>query len=320
MSIHHHHQPYVTIHDFHSHKHYGWDNSLQPIAEVDSGQTISYEIVEASDGQFTKQSTVKDVENIDFDKVNPVAGPIYVKDAQPGDTLEVEMIHFSQLDWGWTAIIPGFGLLADDFPEAAMKTFDLRHQQRAEFLHGIDLFLKPFPGTIGVALPEAGNHEILPPRHNGGNIDIRHLTSGSKLYLPVLVEGALFSIGDTHAAQGDGEVCGTAIEASMEATIRFTLHKGKTIQEPRYELAGPPTPEADSMGYYVTTGNGSDLLSASKSAIRYMIEHIVSTTGMTEQEAYMLCSVAVDLRISEIVNMPNMVVSAFLPKSIFTKR
>lgn len=319
MTIHEHHHPYLTIHDFHSHKHYGWDNSIKPIAEIDSGQTISYSIVESSGGQFTKKSTAKDVENIDFEKVNPVSGPVYVKGAQPGDTLEVEMIHFSELDWGWTAIVPGFGLLADDFPEAAIKTYDLANRKRAEFLHGIDLFIKPFPGTIGVALAEPGNHGILPPRHNGGNIDTRHLISGAKLYLPVQVEGALFSIGDTHAAQGDGEVCGSAIEASMEATLRFKLHKGKTIQEPRYELAGPPTPEADSMGYFVTTGNGTDLLSASKSAIRYMIEHLSGTYGMTEQEAYMLCSVAVDLRISEIVNLPNLVVSAFLPKAIFTK-
>lgn len=319
MSIYHHNQPYLTIHDFHAHKHYGWDNSLQPIAEVDSGQIINYEVIESSGGQFTQHSTPKDVENIDFEKVNPVAGPVYVKDAQPGDTLEVEIIDFRQLDWGWTALVPGFGLLADDFPEAAIKTYDLKNRNRAEFLHGIDLFIKPFPGTIGVALSEPGNHGILPPRHNGGNMDTRHLVSGTKLYLPVLVEGALFSIGDTHAAQGDGEVCGSAIEASMEATVRLTLHKEKTIQEPRYELFGPPTPEADSMGYYVTTGNGTDLLSASKSAIRYMIEHIVLTTGMTEQEAYMLCSVAVDLRINEIVNMPNLVVSAFLPKSIFVK-
>src|SRR5699024_5741383 len=128
-----------------------------------------------------------------------------------------------------------------------------------------------------------------------------------------------FSIGDTHAAQGDGEVCGSAVEAPMEATVKFTLHKGKTIQEPRYELSGPLTPEADSMGYFVTTGNGTDLLSASKSAIRYMIEHLVKICQMTEQEAYMLCSVAVDLRSSVIVHPSHMIVYAFLQKVIFTK-
>ncbi|SDI63831.1 acetamidase/formamidase family protein [Natribacillus halophilus] len=317
MTIHHHHHAYTTIHDFVSHKHYGWDNALAPIAEVDAGQTVNYQITEASDGQFTKHSTVDDVKNIDFGKVNPVAGPIYVKGAEPGDTLEVEMLDFRHLEWGWTALIPGFGLLADEFENPAIKTFDLTGAHKTEFLDGIDIFLKPFPGTAGVALPEKGNFSVVPPRKNGGNVDIRHLTRGTKLYLPVWVEGALFSIGDTHAAQGDGEVCGTAIEASMEASVRFKLHKGKSIAEPRYEIPGPPTPEADSRGYYVTTGHGEDFMTASKNAIRYMVEHLVDTYKMTDEEAYMLCSIAVDLRISEIVNMPHCLVSAFLPNSIF---
>ncbi|MUV36418.1 Formamidase [Lentibacillus sp. JNUCC-1] len=317
MSIHSHNHMHMTIHDFNSHKHYGWDKDFKPIAEVDSGQTVTYEITESSGGQFNRRSTAEDVANIDFGKVNPVAGPVYVKGAQPGDTLEIEMLDFKQLDWGWTAIIPGFGLLADDFQKPAIKTFDLASRNTAEFLPGINLAIKPFPGTIGVALPEEGNFSVVPPRQNGGNMDIRHLTRGTKLYLPVWVGGALFSIGDTHAAQGDGEVCGTAIEASMETTIRFKLHKGKSIAEPRYEIPGPPTPEADSQGYYVTTGHGPDLYAASQNAIRYMIEHIVDTYRVTDEEAYMLCSVAVDLRINEIVDAPNWLVSAFLPNSIF---
>ncbi|MEI3612224.1 acetamidase/formamidase family protein [Pseudogracilibacillus sp. SO30301A] len=317
MTIHRHQHTHITIHDFDTHKHYGWDHSFQPIAEVDSGQTITYQITEASGGQFTKNSTIENVKKIDFDKVNPVAGPIYVKGAEPGDTLEVEMIHFQQLDWGWTAIIPGFGLLADHFSESALKIYDLTKGHKTEFLPGIDLFVNPFPGTVGVALPEKGHFNVVPPRKNGGNMDVRHLTRGAKLYLPVWVEGALFSIGDTHAAQGDGEVCGTAIEASMETTVRLILHKGKQISEPRYEIPGIPTPDADSKGYFVTTGQGTDLVEASKKAISYMIEHLVDTYRMTDEEAYMLCSVAVDLRISEIVNMPHVLVSAFLPNAIF---
>lgn len=308
---------YMTIHDFHEHSHVGWDNSLQPIAEVDSGGVINFEVVDASGGQFTKKSTAEVIQDIDFAKVNPTVGPIYINGAQPGDTLEVEFLDFRQLDWGWTAVIPGFGLLGDEFKEPELKVYDLRDRKRAEFLHGIDLFIKPFPGTVGVALPEAGHFDVMPPRQNGGNMDIRHLTKGTKLYLPVWVEGALFSIGDTHAAQGDGEVCGSAIEASMEVTARFKLHKGKTIQEPRYDIPGAPTPEADSEGYYVTTAHGEDLFAATQNAIRYMIEHLVNTYGMTEEEGYMLCSVAVDLRISEVVNAPNYLVSAFLPNAIF---
>lgn len=317
MGIHHHNHPFMTIHDFHEHSHIGWDNALKPIAEVDAGQVVNFEIVESSGGQFTKHSTPEDVQNMDFSKVNPTVGPLYIKGAEPGDTLEVEILNFEQLDWGWTAIIPGFGLLADEFQTPTIKTFDLKNEHKIEFLDGINLFKKPFPGTIGVALPEEGAFSVVPPRKNGGNMDIRHLTKGTKLYLPVWVEGALFSIGDTHAAQGDGEVCGTAIEASMETRLRFQLHKGKSIQEPRYEIPGPPTPEADSQGYYVTTGHGEDLFKASQNAIRYMIEHISTVYKMTEEEAYMLCSVAVDLKINEIVDAPNWLVSAFLPNSIF---
>ena len=317
MSIHEHNHPYKTIHDFQAHSHIGWDNAFKPIAEVDSGEIVTYEIIEASGGQFTKRSTIQDVTDLNFEKVNPVAGPVYVKGAMPGDTLEIEMLDFRQLDWGWTAIIPGFGLLSETFKEPEIKIFDLKDRNRAEFLDGIDIFIKPFPGTMGVAPAESGFHNIVPPRQNGGNMDIRHLVKGTKLYLPVLVEGALFSIGDTHAAQGDGEVCGTAIEASMETTIKFTLHKGKTIQEPRYEIPGPPTPEADSQGYFVTTGQGPDLYKASQKAISYMIEHLIDVYGLKDSEAYMLCSISVDLRINEIVNAPNYLVSAFLPNSIF---
>lgn len=317
MGVKHHNHPYMTIHDFNQHSHIGWDNSLKPIAEVDSGQVVSYEITESSGGQFNKHSTVEDVKNMDFSKVNPTVGPVYVKGAEPGDTLEVELLDFQQLDWGWTAIIPGFGLLSDDFKDPQIKIFDLKNKNTTQFIDGINLFMKPFPGTIGVALPEEGSFSVVPPRKNGGNMDIRHLTKGAKLYLPVWVEGALFSIGDTHAAQGDGEVCGTAIEASTETTVRFKLHKGKTIQEPRFEIPGPPTPEADSCGYYVTTAHGEDMFQASQNAIRYMIEHLAREYKMTEQEAYMLCSVAVDLKINEIVDAPNWLVSAFLPNAIF---
>lgn len=297
--------------------HYGWDRDLSPILEIDPGQSVGFEIIECSGGQLTKNSTAAELEQFDFDKLNPVSGPIYVKGAEPGDTLEVDILDFRALDWGWTGVIPGFGLLAEEFKQPLLKTYDLSNRNKTEFLPGIDLFIKPFPGTIGVALPEHGHFSVVPPRKNGGNLDIRHLTSGTKLYLPVWVEGALFSVGDTHAAQGDGEVCGTAIEAGMEVNLRFKLHKGKKIAEPQYEIPGPPTPEADSKGYYCTTGHGEDLFKASQNAIRYMIEHLMNTYGLNEGDAYMLCSVAVDLRINEIVDAPNWLVSAFLPKSIF---
>ncbi|WEG14617.1 acetamidase/formamidase family protein [Pullulanibacillus sp. KACC 23026] len=317
MTIHQHQHLHHTIHDMKSHMHYGWDRDNQPILEIEPGQSVGFEIIECSGGQLSKNAKAEDLLNFDFEKLNPVSGPLYVKGAEPGDTLEIDILDFRSLEWGWTGVIPGFGLLADEFKEPLIKTYDLTHRNKTEFLPGIDLFIKPFPGTIGVALPEHGHFNVVPPRKNGGNLDIRHLTRGTKLYLPVWVEGALFSVGDTHAAQGDGEVCGTAIEASMEINLRFKLHKGKQIQEARYEIPGPPTPEADSRGYYVTTGHGEDLFKASQNAIRYMIEYLMDTYGLTAGEAYMLCSVAVDLRINEIVDAPNWLVSAFLPRAIF---
>lgn len=305
-------------HTIHKHCHHNsWNHSLTPVLSVAPGKSIEFEVDDASGGQFSPKSTAKDVEALSFDKINPVTGPLYVEGAQPGDTLEVEIEEFGTLSWGWTAIIPGFGLLQEEFPDPYLKIWDLNNQNKAEFLPGIELPTRPFPGTIGVAPPETGDHSIVPPRKHGGNMDIRHLTKGSKLFLPVWVEGALFSVGDTHAAQGDGEVCGTAIEAPMAIRLRFKLHKGKSIQEPRFVTPGPLTPGIDEKGYYGTTAQGPDMLEASKNAIRYMIEHLETTHGLSSTDAYALSSVAVDLKINEIVNSPNYLISAYLPQSIF---
>ncbi|GEN44455.1 acetamidase/formamidase family protein [Alkalibacillus haloalkaliphilus] len=305
-------------HTIHKHCHHTvWDNSLEPVMSVKPGVSVNFEVHDASGGQLSPKSTSQDVPNLDFSKVNPVTGPVYVEGAEPGDTLEVEIEHFGTLSWGWTAIIPGFGLLNEQFEDPYLKVWDLNNQNIAQFADGIEIPTKPFPGTIGVALPEAGEHSVVPPRKNGGNMDIRHLTKGTRLLLPVWVEGALFSVGDTHAAQGDGEVCGTAIEAPMEIQLKFKLHKGKTIQEPRFITPGPLTTGLDEQGYYVTTGHSDDLMVASKKAVEYMIEHLSETYGLSDQEAYALSSVAVDLKISEIVDVPNYLVSAYLPQKIF---
>ncbi|WP_411954214.1 acetamidase/formamidase family protein [Alkalibacillus sp. S2W] len=305
-------------HTIHKHSHHTvWDNSIEPIQSVKPGESVHFEVHDASGGQLSAKSTAQDVANMDFSKVNPVTGPVYIEGAEPGDTLEVEIEHFGTMSWGWTAVIPGFGLLSDQFPDPHLKIWDLSDQKMAQFTDGIEIPTKPFPGTIGVALPETGPHSLVPPRHNGGNMDIRHLTKGTRLFLPVWVAGALFSVGDTHAAQGDGEVCGTAIEAPMEIQLKFKLHKGKSIQEPRFITPGPLTTDLDEQGYYVTTGHSDDLMTASKKAVEYMIEHLGETYGLSDADAYTLSSVAVDLKISEIVDVPNYLVSAYLPQKIF---
>lgn len=297
--------------------HFGWNNAFEPALRVGAGETVVFEVVDASGGQLTKTSTTKDVAALDFARVNPVTGPVYVEGAQPGDALVVEIIDFEGSGWGWTAIIPGFGLLADDFPTPFLHISSYG-AGGVEFAPGIRLPVRPFPGTIGVAPGEPGLHSVVPPREVGGNMDIRDLTRGATLWLPVRVPGALFSVGDTHAAQGDGEVCGTAIESPMVVTLKFTLTKGANLRRPQFSIPSPPTRHVDERGYHVTTGIAPDLMQAAKDAVRDMIDYLDKEHRLAPDLAYTLCSVAGDLRISEVVDVPNWVVSAYLPKSIFS--
>ena len=246
-------------------------------------------------------------------------GPIYVEGAEAGDTLQVEFLDLQPAHWGWTAIIPGFGLLADEFTEAALKIWHLDGGAEgwAEFAPGIRIPLAPFCGEIGLAPAASGALSTIPPYRHGGNMDTKHITKGARLFLPVEVPGALFSLGDGHAAQGDGEVCGTAIETPMRATVRLTVRKDVHVPEPQFLTSGPLTPRTNTAPYYATDGIGPDMVEATRNAVRHMIEHIQHTHGLSRADAYMLCSVAVDLKLSEVVDMPHWLVSAFLPQSIF---
>jgi acetamidase/formamidase len=176
--------------------------------------------------------------------------------------------------------------------------------------------LQPFAGTVGVAPAEPGLHSIVPPRRVGGNMDVRDLIAGAELYLPIEVPGALFSVGDTHAAQGDGEVCGTAIESPMRIALKFDLVKGANLAYPRFTTAGPVSRHFDGRGYEVTTGIGPDLMAGARAAVCGMIDLLSGRYGMAPVEAYMLCSVCADLRISSIVDVPNWVVSMYFPRLV----
>ena len=301
-----------TIHDHHL----GWNNSLKPSVTAQPGEIISFEVLDASGGQLGKNATLDDLKGLDFGKVNPVTGPVYLEGAEPGDALVVDILEFVPSGVGWTANIPGFGLLADEFKDPYLKIWNY-DANFAEFLPGIRVPVRPFPGTIGNAPGEPGHHSVVPPRRVGGNLDIRDLTAGTRLWLPVEVTGALFSVGDTHAAQGDGEVCGTAIESAMQVTLKFDVVKGANFSAPRFRTPGAVTRHIDEKGYDVTTGVGPDLYAASQDALRAMIDHIGSEYKLEPYDAYLLCSVAADLRISEIVDAPNWVVSLYLPRSIF---
>ncbi|MBD2102611.1 acetamidase/formamidase family protein [Leptolyngbya sp. FACHB-261] len=309
-----------TNHTIHAgHHHYGWDRSLPPILTVAPGETVELDIQDASSGQLTPDSTVADVLAFDFSRTNPVTGPIYIEGAEPGDAVKLTVQHFQPSGWGWTAIIPGFGLLADQFPEAALHIwrYDSQALTPAAYGPGGRVPLKPFAGTIGLALAEPGLHSVVPPRRVGGNLDIRDLAVGSILYLPVEVAGGLLSIGDTHAAQGDGEVCGTAIESPMGAAFTIDLVKGANLKFPHFETSTPVTNHLDRKGYYVTTGISPDLMIGAREAVSGMIDWLGKAHQMDAAEAYMLCSVCADLRISEVVDMPNWVVSCYFPKVVF---
>lgn len=311
-----------TIHG--AQHHFGWDNSLAPVETVAPGATILFHCLDASAGQLGPSSTVEDVKTLDFGKINPVSGPVYIDGAMPGDVLKVTIDSFAPREeegtaWGWTANIPGFGLLADQFKDPALNIWKYDAAAPAQALWGRHgkVPLKPFCGTIGVAPAAPGPQSIVPPRRVGGNLDIRDLAAGTTLYLPVEVEGALFSVGDTHAAQGDGEVCGTAIESPIDTVLTFDVVKGESLKFPRFTTPGPVTRHLDTAGYEVTTGIGPDLMVAARDAVAGMVDLLSARHGMAAVDAYMLVSTCGDLRISEIVDMPNWVVSFYFPRSVF---
>jgi acetamidase/formamidase len=295
--------------------HGAWDRSLEPALEVDDGDVLELHVPDASRDQIGEGAVVADLASIDFDLMNPVAGPVFVRGAQPGDVLEVEVLEVRTRPWGWTAIVPGFGLLADDFPEPWLR---ISRIERGRVLFGdrSELPCRPFPGTIGVAPESPGPHSVIPPSRFGGNIDVRHLIAGATLFLPVGVEGALFSAGDGHAAQGDGEVCGSAIETGMEIAVRLGVRRDIRVDAP--QLLAPSLAPAAEGPVHVATGVAEDLHGAARGAARAMIERL-SGFGLSPEEAYALLSVAGDLRIHEIVNAPRWVVGMALPDAVLAR-
>jgi acetamidase/formamidase len=313
--------PVATEHEFpESHVHYKWDVSNEPALSVQSGDTVILESRDVSDNQLSPSSTAKDIETLDWDRVYPLAGPIAVEDAAPGDALAVEILELRTKDWGWTAIIPGLGLLPDDFSSPYLRVFDLTNGEHAFLREDVAIPIEPFFGTMGVCPSGANNQAVMPPGTFGGNMDTRQLVQGSTLYLPVQVEGALFSCGDAHAAQGDGEVCVTGIETPIGATLRFTLEKGRQIPAPQFRTPAPLTPRTAQGEWYGTTGVGPDLYAAAQDAVRAMIDHVSTTFGLSAEDAYVLASLCVDLKISEIVDAGQYIVSALLPPNVFASR
>jgi acetamidase/formamidase len=294
--------------------HHDWDASREPVLAIGSGDVVHFDLPITGAGQVTEESTAESV-RWDFDTIYNLAGPIHVEGARPGATLEVEVLELTPGPWGWTAVLPGAGLLPDDFPEPYLKIFDLRDRTTARVADGVEVPIEPFLGTMGVTTDEPGRIEVFPPHRGGGNVDTRHLVAGSRLWLPVWCEGGLFSCGDAHAAQGDGEVCVSAIECAMEATLRFTLHEG-SIPGPSYlvpERVGLPGP------YHGTMGIDADLMEGARTALRNMIAWLVEKRGLGREDAYVLCSLAGDLHIHEIVDAGVWNVGMTLPLGVFAE-
>ena len=298
--------------------HREWNNAIAPRLEIEPGDTVVFDTRDAADRYYTPESTHADVLARGPFRGHPLTGPVRVRGARPGDTLVVEILDVRPAaPFGWTAIRRGRGLLPEaDFPKPYLQIWDLSDGEFAR-RPGVAVPIEAFAGVMGVALAEPGGHSTMPPRRNGGNMDIKQLVTGTTLFLPVLVDGALFSTGDTHAAQGDGEVCVTAVEMCGHVTLRFDLQHGRALPEPQLRTSAPLLPASSRGPCFATTAHGPDLFAAAQQAVRYMIDHLVARRGLSREEAYIVSSVAVDLKISEIVDAPNWIVSAFLPETIF---
>jgi formamidase len=346
--------------------HNRWHPDIQPAIRIAPGSSVEMETLDAVDGQIRPGVKAEDL-SVDLGRAHPLTGPVYVEGAEPGDLLAVKIENIVTADRGFTAILPGFGYLRDLFTKPFIVHWEMAGGfARSEQLPGVRIPGAPFMGVMGVApshdllerilareaeligrggfaLPPDATGAVpaderiagralrtIPPRENGGNFDIKQLVAGSTLYLPVYAPGALFSVGDTHFAQGDGECCGTAVETSSTFIARFELLKGEARRrnqiDPSFECSAPPVEKAQR--YYATTGcsirkdgrnESEDLNVAARNALINMIDYVSDAYSYSREQAYALASVAVNLRVSQVVDVPNLVVSAFLPLSVFEK-
>ena len=289
--------------------HARWSALIEPVLTVQPGAVIEAYTQEATDGQLGPASTVDDLGTLSFDPIHPLTGPVAVEGAEPGDLLKVTLHEIEVLDWGWSAIIAGFGFLADDFAEPHLWTFDIEPGAKTvAFNDRVRIPIRPFPGVMGVAPATDSMLSTIPPRANGGNMDNQYLTAGTTVYFPVFVEGANFSLGDAHAAQGDGEVAGTGVEVPTRIVYSVDVIKGAgdAMAEPQYETAD----------LYGVTAFGTTIDDAARKATGYMIDYLTDAHGLSAYEAYMLCSLAGDLRIAEVVDLPHMLVAMHMDKGV----
>lgn len=293
--------------------HFSWSSENRHVMEVDDSEIFHVIIPDSSMYQITENTTLADMANLDDKRFDGAAGPIRINGAKPGDSIQLEILDIGTVNWGWSAIIQIIGLLKGEFDDTVViwDVHDKYCTSRGDFLSGIRVPKNPFLGVMGTS-PSSGKFGMIPPRQFGGNMDNPLLTRGTKLVLPVHNNGGMISFGDLHAAQGTGEVCGTAIETSGTLTARIHVLEGMKSEYPVARVPGRHMHDS-----IVTMGIADDLKEASITALRQMISLLHDEKGLTDKESYVLCSVAGNLQISEIVDEPNYVVSLALPENIF---
>jgi len=295
-----------------------WDRSLPPRLHIASGDEVEFECVDASNSQVYPGMSTAGYLQIDRNRIHALTGPVWVDGAEPGDVLEIDVLATRHAGWGWTSVVAGLGFLKERFKEPYLFHWTLEGDATRSLAPAV-VPVRPFLGVMGVARADDGAFRTRPPGPFGGNLDVRELCAGSKLYLPVYNKGALFSCGDGHAAQGDGEVCINGIECPLDATLRFRVHKHQPLAGPIVEASDAIAPDSTADAWVVVE-TGPDLAETARAATSRMIDLLVSRWGFTDVHAYLLCSVALKLRFSQVVNEPIHTVSAAISKQILPNR
>jgi acetamidase/formamidase len=278
---------------------------------------VHLECVDSSGAQVHPKMNLAEFLKIDRGLIHALTGPIFVEGAEPGDVLQVDVLEVSHKGWGWSSVISGLGFLIERFTEPYFFPWQLE-ESISRSLAPARVPLRPFCGVMGVAPAEDGEIRTRPPGVFGGNMDVRELSNGATLYLPVLNAGALFSCGDAHAAQGDGEVCINGIECPADVTLRFHLHKQRRLAGPVIESAAS-TEDLDSEAWIVVE-SAADAIAAARAVTSRMIDLLRDRWGFSEVHAYLLCSVTMNLRLSQVVNEPMFTVSAAISKRVLPAR
>jgi acetamidase/formamidase len=295
-----------------------WNRALPPRLRIQSGDTVNLQCVDASGGQVRPGMTTEEYLAIDRTRIHALTGPVWIEGAEPGDVLQIDTLQTRHHGWGWSSVIEGMGFLKEQFRDTYLFHWKLNTDTTSSLAPAI-VPVRPFLGVMGVARADDGQFRTRPPGPFGGNLDVRELCAGSRLYLPVFNPGALFSCGDGHAAQGDGEVCINGIECPLDVTLRFQLHKQQPLSSPLIESSEAIAPDSSSDSWVVVE-TGTDLADAARAATLRMIDLLVTRWGFTPVHAYILCSVALKLRLSQVVNEPVHTISAALSKKILPPR